>query len=369
MQQSPTPGPHRPHVFLHIGTAKSGTTYLQGRFAANTDACADQGLFWPGPGWGPHVEGARNLRQVKPGKPLDPDGRWIRLVRRLDTWDGPSALVSMEWLSGLTPGQVTAGIEALGPERTTIVCTARDLLRQVIAQWQEMTKNFRPWSWSEYLDELISEQPGPAARKFWKQHDLPAILGRWGQHVPAERIVLVTVPPSGSDPSLLWSRFCSVVGVDGSDFALPEDRNESLGVVSAQLMHLVSRAAIAQGLSQEEYKAVVFRALGQQVLAPRRASEDAITVGAAATQWCQERAARLVGDVAALGVRVVGDLGELLPGTPPPGREPSAVTADELVGLAVDALTRLGVDQHRESADMRAELKELRKRLFLDEPS
>jgi len=48
-----------PTIYLHIGTPKSGTTYLQSRMEANRERAREQGLLWPGPRWGVQVEAVR----------------------------------------------------------------------------------------------------------------------------------------------------------------------------------------------------------------------------------------------------------------------------------------------------------------------
>ena len=48
-------------VFLHIGTPKSGTTYLQEKLALNRELVAKQGLTYPETRSGNHFEAALDL--------------------------------------------------------------------------------------------------------------------------------------------------------------------------------------------------------------------------------------------------------------------------------------------------------------------
>src|SRR5581483_530154 len=103
--------------FLHIGTPKSGTTYLQSRFAANAAPAREQGLLWPGPRSGTHVEAVRDLRTLSPRNSLDPQGPWNRLAEQARTWSGHQVLISMEWLAGCRPEHVAHAVESLQPAR------------------------------------------------------------------------------------------------------------------------------------------------------------------------------------------------------------------------------------------------------------
>ncbi len=318
--------------------------------------------MWPGPRWGVQVEGVRELRDLAPGKRLAPDGPWMRLVEAAHTWSGPRALISMEWMAGCSDEQVQAAVHSLAPARIEIICTTRDLLRMFVAQWQEMTKNCRPWGWQQFVNEMVGETPGPANQRFWAQQDVPAILERWARHVPWEGFHLVTVPPQGSDPEMLWERFCSVLGIDGAAFVQPPRTNESIGVVSASLMHRVNLVALAENMQRVDYQRVLHRRLADEVLAPRRSQEASIAVSPEVDEWIRVRAAQQVDDLKKLDLHVVGDLDELLPGEALEGREPSDVSDSELLDTCVEAIVHLAVAQDEVHRALREENKALRKR-------
>jgi hypothetical protein len=340
--------PSAPTVFLHIGTPKSATSYLQSRFMANPERAARQGLLWPGPRWGRHVRAADDLRKLPEGESLDPAGPWCRLADEARGWTGDSVLISMEWLTSCTPHQIAAAVTSLHPCRVEVICTARDLLRNFTAQWQEMTKNYRPWTWEQYVHEITQDHPGPTRQHFWRQQDVPTVLETWLHAVPADRVHLVTVPPEGSDPDLLWKRFCGVLGIDGSDFDPPTRRNASLGVVSTVLMRHLNVASKTQALPVREYKKLVQNTIGREVLARNTPYEDPISVSPETDSWLEKQASAATTRIEALGVDIVGDLQDLLAPTPREGREPSDVTDTELLELCANALVTLGARQQRE---------------------
>jgi hypothetical protein len=225
-----------------------------------------------------------------------------------------------------------------------------------------MTKNCRPWSWRQFVDEVVGDTPGPASHRFWTQQDVPVILQRWAKYLPWDRFHLVTVPPQGADPEVLWDRFCSVLELDGTAFEQPPRTNESIGVVSASLMHRVNLVAIAEGLNRVEYQRVLHRRLADEVLAPWRGREASIAVSPDVDGWIRTRAQQQVEDIRKLGLHVVGDLEDLLPGKALEGREPSDVSDSELLDTCVEAIVKFAMAQDAVTRELREENKALRQR-------
>lgn len=337
-----------PTVYLHIGTPKSGTTYLQSRFSANHRRAAQQGLLWPGPSWDRHVAAARELRRLSDGELPARRGPWEKLTREVLGWHGDSVLISMEWLSGITPHQVRVAVDSLRPARVEVICTTRDLLRSFVAQGQEMAKNYRAWPWSRIVEEVLEDKGGPAHKTFWRQQDVPRILERWTAAVPADRVHLVTVPPPGAPPEVLWDRFCGVLGIDGSGFDQPRQANESLGVVSTVLMQRLNAVAKTHDLSHNVYDRALRQAVAVDVLGPRRTHEEPIAVSDELETFLGERAQAMVAELQGLGVHLHGDWGDLLPAHSTRGRRPEDVTESELLDLSLEALVSLAVSSSQE---------------------
>jgi hypothetical protein len=328
-------------VFLHIGAPKSGTSYIQALLGTNRETLASHGVLWPGPSWGVQVAAVKELRQLKSGQSLEPRGRWMKLAASIKEWGGRCAVVSMEWLINLHPHQFGAAVASLEPCRVEVVCTGRDLVRTVPASWQEAMQNGRTWSWEEFLDGVTAADPDSTVpgKAFWRMQDLPSIVRRWSRVVPLDRIHLVTVPPAGAEPRLLWTRFCELLDLDPAAFEQPQRSNESLGVASAQLMWHINQRMAQRQLSRVSYRPLLKRHLSKSVLVSRKADE-----------------------LDALDLHVVGDLDDLVCQPPADiGQRPDDVPAAELLEVALDGFAGLAAHAAETGASEQDEVRQLRR--------
>lgn len=334
-----------PTVYLHIGTPKSGTTFLQGVLGHNRQRLAEQGVLWPGSAWVDQVHAVRDLANITPADHQrgETAGAWQRLVDEIHAWDGPSAIVSMEWLVDAKPRQIRRAIDSLAPAAVHVVLTGRDLARNVPASWQEDMRNWFTYTWEEYLAAVTDPESATleVGTRFWRQQDLGAILRRWGKMIPAERMHVLTVPPPGTDPRLLWQRFADIAGIDAADYDVPsQGRNASLGVVSAELMRRVNTVARERGLRWKPSERLLKQVLGKRVLTRRSDREPSLALPAYLYPWAIDQGKRIADDVVHAGVHVSGDLAELIP-DPATAREtttPDAISDRELLEAAIDGI-------------------------------
>lgn len=341
----------RGRVLLHIGTPKSGTTYLQARMEANLERAAADGVRWVGGTWDAQVKAVGEVRALSDHAQPGEAGPWARLVADVGAHPEHDALVSMEWLCALAQHQVGVVARAFEGREVHVLVTARDLQRNVVAQWQEMTRNYRTWTWDHFLSsirDVDADSADPCARTFWRQQEVLSMLDRWSHVAPPERTHLVTVPPSGSDPGVLWSRWCDVLGIDGSAYVEPDRDNASTGVVSTVLMQRLNVVARRRDVKPATYHPLLHGVVARQLLPVRRADEGGIGVDDDTVAWVGEQARAQVEGLRDSGVRLAGDLGDLVPGTASRGRDPRDVTDTELLATCEDAFVQLAVQQFRE---------------------
>lgn len=337
-------------VFLHIGAPKTGTSFVQAVLMHNRELLADQGIFFPAGSWGEgHVWPVVDLmrRGGKGALVAKARGSWDVFVADVLAHDGPTALLSMEFLATALPEHVAKIKADLPGAELHVVLTARDLARQYPATWQESVQNGQSWTWNRFLTACRDEPDSPPARYFRRHQDLAQMARIWGEQVPADRIHLVTVPRSGP-PTELWRRFCQVVGIDPQAFDLEVTRsNRSLGAASAEVMRLVNKY---QGGMDHPTAMVVKHRLAKTVLADRE-GESKITVPYRFRPWIVETSKAMVSELHGLGLQVVGDLDDLVADFEGTERLPKP-TDREVLEAAVDGLVGLT----REIAELRQAL-------------
>src|SRR5690606_16679632 len=142
------------------------------------------------------------------------------------------------------------------------------------------------------------------------------VLERWGTAIPPERIHVLTVPPSSSDPDALWNRFASIIGVDPYDYDRDVNRsNASLGVVEAEFVRRLN-AAVAKGMDWPTYSALIKRHLAEHRLT-HRPDAQRLTTPPSEYGWIARRADQIIAQLKEREYNVVGDLDELRVGPPP----------------------------------------------------
>jgi len=301
-------------VYLHIGSPKTGTTYLQSVLFQNRSRLRSAGVLYPGDTADAHFRATLDLRGLAFGGYDDPAviGAWPHLLGRIRDWSGDAVVVSHELLAGSRPETIDALLADLDATEVHVLLTARDLGRQVPAVWQEMVKNGQTLSYPKYLAQVTGARQGRGARVFWRQQDTAEVLARWSRPLGPERVHLVTVPPPGAAPTLLWERFASVVGLEPADYDAEVPRtNVSLGLAEAELVRQVN-AALGDRLDWPDFAAVVKGGLAERLLAAR-GDTDRAQVPTEQRAWFDQTAEQMVDDVRKGGYDVVGDLEELRP--------------------------------------------------------
>lgn len=329
-------------VFVHIGEAKTGTTYLQNLLDTNRDALRADGLLYPKCGGSGHVLATLDLRHTTFKGTPNPNipGSWQRLVAEIRAWDGP-ALISCELLAPAAPAHVRRLITSFDFADVHIVFTVRDMARQLPAAWQERVKNRGQDTFAGWL-AAIHDPSGPPTspgRLFWGLHDVGKILAKWSEGVPAERVHVITVPPAGGDPTLLWKRFAQVLGVEPERYRQPDKSvNSSLGAAEVSVVRRVNVA-----LGGDEFPWVHYDRLMKWYLSPQLAKRrgEPIDLPPTEYEWAVAKSQQAAKAIADAGYDVVGDLDELIPARRPSGMDPDNVPGDLQADAGIAGITSL----------------------------
>ena len=338
-------------VLLHVGTPKTGTSYLQDVLFRNKQVLAGHDILYPAERFDDQFLAALDLMRLPwGGLETEAVGAWDRLAGRVRDWDG-TAIISHEILATASRSQVGRALESLGHRdgvEIHVVLSARDLVRQIPAEWQENVKHRRTISYARFLEEIQDPQRGSRiATWFWGVQEVPDILDRWGHDLPPERIHLVTVPAPGGPPSLLWQRFSRALGLDGLELDLEAERaNPSLGVPETALLRRINQAVI-HDLDPPDYRPLVRELLAHQTLS-RRTDSPRLALPPAVHPWAQDLAAAWASEVKDRGYDLVGDLADLV-GAPPAKKwaDPDHPKEKQVAGAALDAISALLLENAR----------------------
>jgi hypothetical protein len=355
-------------LFLHVGSPKTGTTFLQNVLWSHRQLAEEQGLLLPLDSFADHYLASLDVRglSARAEHPERAVGIWDRVARQARAWAG-TTLVSHELFAAATAAQASRALATLGADlEVHVVLTARDLVRQIPAEWQEHVKHRYPRTLAEFVDDLQADEAGKSW--FWRVQDVAGIAGRWGGTLPPSRVHVVTVPPAGADPEILWERFATLLGLTPESFDLSASRaNTSLGIEQAELLRRVNAQLGDKLPLPGPYPVVVKNVLAHRVLAARQGTPLALDL--AAVEFAVRRSDEMATRLAAMDVDVVGDLDDLRPdpGVAAAGANPAAfvtppdsVLLDESVAAVIGLLEVL--------ADRRAErryeelVKQLRRR-------
>ena len=336
----------RPVVFLHVGAMKTGTTFLQLLMEANRDNLRAAGFQVVGTR-AERARAARNILGLAGNNPelLDAcDGAWDRLVDRIHAHPGLASVYSMEFLSFADAAQVARIVESLHGADLHVILTVRDASGALPSQWQTTSRNGGTISWTRFARQIqrgaLSSAPTQPAsvRTFLRAQEIPRMLDAWLTAVPPDRVHVITVPPTGSDPELLWKRFAQVLGVDPAVCSTPPPHsNPSLGHASAELMRRIS---VRLGtLPKRQFRPTLKDQLATVILAERAQVERPVELDRATTRFAARWNVGVREAILASGADVVGDLDELpveLPfaGSPPPPPDLREPTDEEVLAAA-----------------------------------
>lgn len=333
-------------VYLHIGAPKTGTTYLQAVLARSRQGLRDRGVLYPPAVADAHHTAAWDLRGT-PAQRKDAqgiDGAWPTLVTRANAWQGHTVIISTEMLVYCDDAQVATAVGAFDAE-LHVVYTARDLVRQVPAVWQERIKNQQTLTYHEFLASVVYSEKRPGPHGFWRAQDAPRALERWSARLSPNRIHVVTTPPAGQPGTVLLERFARVFGLDRDALwtDIPAATNASLGLLQTELLRHYNQRH-GHDMPWPLYRRTVrlqlesaFGAIDDERRPTLTASERAVL---------RAHAQAMVDEIASAGYDVVGDLADLVPSVAASAddggtgevTQSGEVTTEELLAAAVDVI-------------------------------
>ncbi len=334
-------------VFMHVGIAKTGTTYLQRILFSHREQLKAMGLLYPGKRSGDHYVASVDLRKLETAKfqHLRSDGMWDRLAEEVGRFDG-NAVISHETFARCSTAEIKRVVRSFGEADVKVVLTVRDLGRQVPAVWQETLKN-RAWSaYDEFLDDVFVNAESGEHKFFWRAQDIRKVVSRWGRQVGMDNVTVVTVPPTGAPRDELWKRFAASIELPDVKIRLPSAAsNTSLGPAEAELLRHVNMA-LTQATPWPRYNRLVKRQFAEQRLARR--SSARISVPEPWHETVRARGKAVTRYLRRSGCRVIGDLADLRPQlSPDTAAAPGNLSRDDVLVVAGEVIRDLVLSPSR----------------------
>ena len=333
-----------PRVVLHVGTPKSGTTFLQRALWRHQEELDAVGVTCAGQRHFEMFHAAIELRDSHGfwGRTHEEiDGTWQRLCGEARAYPG-TTIMSHELLGAARREQVDVGLAALEGLDVHVVVTARDLARQVASDWQERVKNGNPVTFEAFCANVALEKPNG----FWRNQHLMGIFERWARDVPPENVHVVVGPPPGAAPDLLWRRFGDAVGFDAAGFdptTVETTANQTLGAAQVSVLRRLNEVLDGR-IQQPAYSKVVKRVFAQTVLAAQ--SSPPAQCPPELVERLAEIATRQNKRITKRGYQVHGDLAELVPEpSPGPWTNPDALDPELETAAAVAAIAELLIEK------------------------
>jgi len=318
---------------LHVGPHKTGTTAIQGAFHLARPRLAEHGVFYAGADRQPmRATLAVTGRPAMLGESRPDMAYWDKLVRDVREAGDQRVVISSEFFADGDDEAARRVVADLGGPRVHVVVTLRPLARVMPSQWQQYLQNGLRTPYLEWLDGMLRkppyDQPTPT---FWQRHRHDKLIARWAAAAGAPNVTVIVV--DGSDRLALLRTFESLLGLPAG-FLVPEDDvvNRSLTLAEAEVVRQLNEEFKRREWPGGSYaKFMRYGAVRQMKARRPLPGEPPIATPAWALERMAEISAEMTRTIAALGVRVVGDLSalgrspDLAPGRSPdlaPGRSP-----------------------------------------------
>ncbi|HXZ72208.1 MAG TPA: hypothetical protein VEH31_15255, partial [Streptosporangiaceae bacterium] len=309
---------------LHIGPHKTGTSAIQGAFHLARGQLAEHGVVYAGTGRQPMRPAlAVTGRPAMLGEARPEMAHWDKLVQDVAAAGDQRVVISSEFFDEADDTVARRIVADLGGPRVHVVVTLRPLAKVMPSQWQQFLQNGLCTPYLEYLGKVL--RPSGQTPRFWQRHRHDELIARWVAAAGAHNVTVIVV--DGSDRLTLLRTFESLVGLPAG-FLVPEDDvvNRSLTLAESEVVRQLNEEFRRRGWPEASYARFLrYGAVRQMKARQPLPGEPEIATPAWALERVAEISAEMTRNIAALGVRVIGDI-SALGASPAPARSPEAGT-------------------------------------------
>jgi hypothetical protein len=327
---------------VHIGPHKTGTTAIQAALWNSREQAEQQGVHYASNGRHALSAVLAGIEHTSPwagGKRPPPRWLWLRLLNDIRSSNAKRVVISSEYFADARPEPAARVIRELDPERVQIVVTIRPLSRIFTSQWQQFVRNQHTTPFDEFVRKHLDD-PHPADPPvFWRRHRHDDLVRRWVDLVGADRVTVVAL--RDSDRDMVLRAFERLTGLEpGTLEADPTVQNRSLTLPEIETIRAFNiefkEAKLPSLLYQRVMRFGATHLMQQRTPPP---DEPRIELPDWSIEPIVEISTEMVGNIRATGVRVVGDLEDML-AAPEPRRGPAPEVS---VSPEVAASAALGV--------------------------
>ncbi len=352
-------------VLLHVGVHKTGTTAIQAALADARPELRKSNVLYPGKRAAQH-RAALAVTQRTWGWKERGGAAYDRkifdtLTREVGSHSGRVA-ISSEFFCECDVETAAEVTSALGGDRVHVVITLRNLGRLLPSSWQQylkygLTAKYEPW-----LHNVFDERKGSMTPSFWRRNAHAEVIGRWKAAVGPENVSAVIV--DGVDRSAMFRTFAQLLDVEPEILIsrMNLTANRSMTVAEAEMLRQLNKR-VKTDLTWDEYVKYVRRGVALGMVEGREpaADEPRLQTPDWALDEAAKRGAESVGEIRALGVRVLGDLAVLAERVESQPTVPAAAAKSLPVDAAVQAVVTV-IEATRSNPELTA--KQLRQELM-----
>ena len=327
---------------VHIGPHKTGTTALQAAFWNNRKAVAKQGVHYASNGRHAMTAVLAGIEHVSPwtiDKRPPPMWKWERLLNDIRSSKSKRVLLSSEFFADSKPENAARVVQQLDPKRVQIVITLRPLSRILTSQWQQFIQNQNTFGFEEFLRKTLDDPHPTKPPVFWRRHRHDDLVRRWADLVGPDHVTVVAL--NEGDRDMVLRAFEQITGLRAGTLEPdPTIQNRSMTVPEIETIRAFNIAFKEKKLPSLLYMRIM-RFGATFVMQQRTPSPDEpkLELPDWSVEPIREIATEMMDGIRATGVRVVGDLNDMLY-VPKPRVGPAP---EVMVSPEVAASTALGV--------------------------
>jgi hypothetical protein len=300
---------------LHIGPHKTGTTALQAAFWNDRKAVKKQGVHYASNGRHAMTAVLAGIEHISPwtvDKRPPPMWKWERLLNDIRSSKGKRVLLSSEFFADAKPDKAARVIQQLDPKRVQVVVTLRPLSRILTSQWQQFVQNQNTFGFEEFLKTTLDD-PHPAKPPvFWRRHRHDDLVKRWADLVGPDHLTVVAL--NEGDRDMVLRAFEQITGLtNGTLKPDPTIQNRSMTAPEIETIRAFNIAFKQKKLPPLLYMKIMrFGATFVMQQRTPEPSEAKIELPDWSVEPIRQIATEMMDNVRATGVRVVGDLDDML---------------------------------------------------------